>query len=617
MAGKLSADLDARLNAHVARLGGTPAAPDSELGALLDRYEQEGQKAQQPEAKPDAPSATGSDYRTTTATTPAEAKREHIAGELEKMHNDQLSEAVGFGAARGLAPGVDRWVGLGTQIGEQAAAALPLFGGKTAPADPQAGAKAREDYLQAEDEAREAHPLTFTASEVGAPILATGAAGLGARVVGLKGATAVAEGLPMSSAPVATSASPTAQAVRSTLGRASEIAASPAGKVGAFNAASGALNSRSDDPIEAAKEGATAAAVGGIAQKAADKTIGRLFKGAGEREYRGLLRDMMVNADTDIAATSTTRRRFLLNSRAALDEVRADKVLREVVQDGDAEAARNIARSKLQEITGPRAGMYQKLDSHGTIKVSWMLKELGDAVKHNTDNEADALREMQKRLIDDWIPKWQAEGNLITDSKGRPLAVRGAGVRQWVSKAQKAAATTIGQIEEGARKQVKTVLEDTAENLWDAHLDAVAKREPALVKDIRTYDRRASGLLAIDRVMEQRLEKDMQGVLGFAKKHEKTIDKVAAAGTLAAAGAGHAGEAALAFGAYQGLKKAGSAARWANDRLIAPLQRAAEAGTPWAVLSRDAANLGVSQSVARTIFDRVQASRTPTDEGDE
>ena len=62
-------------------------------------------------------------YKTSTATTPAGARRQGARREFEKLHNAGLASSIGYGLARGGTLGmVDRAVGAGTKLGEMAGA---------------------------------------------------------------------------------------------------------------------------------------------------------------------------------------------------------------------------------------------------------------------------------------------------------------------------------------------------------------------------------------------------------------------------------------------------------------------------------------------------------------
>lgn len=530
---------------------------------------------------------------TTVATNQADAAKERRLAAKEEMSRGRLEDATTaalYGLQRGMAPGADRLAGIGADLGESVASLVHDL----PPPAPDTARKAREQYLRDEAAARDGSPTGFVLGEIaGAAPMTIGAAGGGVALRGAGAAPSVATGF--------------VPAARAVAGRVGQIANTPAARVAEQNFAAGAMNSRSDNPADQARAGLASTAGGEVAGVVGQK-VGKFLGESVAREYRGLMRDIMRNAETDVSANPTVRRRFMNRADAALQEVKNDKVLAKTVREGDSAGAGRIAESKLQVISEPRAGLYNEMDTHGVVGIDQLDTAIRNAEKHAVGAQKAALEEFRRTLNDDWIPKWKEEGMLVT-RKGLPLGVKNIGVRQWVSAAQQGASKTLGTIAETEHAAIKGELENVAEDLWDKHLSRIAKEDPKLVNNIREYDRRASGLLALKDVMENRAKKDAEGAMGWGKKHEGKIDALVTSGAGLGALAGHPAEAAGGYLAYQAAKRIPTAAAAINDKMLAPLQRKAAAGVGWAELARDAAALGVPQGMARVIFDSAQRAR--------
>jgi hypothetical protein len=522
---------------------------------------------------------------TTVSTTPAQYAKESRDIEKDKLHKaafvTPIADSVGFGAARGATLGmVDRLVGEGAQIGDDV---YNMVSGKPITPTREAEAEERGKYLAGEAKARADAPVSYVGGELVSgmiPALATGGA---SRIAAPASATTSGLGI---SRNMAVKAMSDTRAV-----------------VPAQNFVAGAMNQPSNDLKDLTQAGLGGVVVGSALGKAAETTIGKVIKGSKDLEARGLVRDILRNEETDIAASATVRKRFYERANSAVQEVRKDKNLEGAIREGDATAARNIAKSTLQVISEPRAGLYKELDSLGMLGIDQIDAAIRKAEKTATGANKSALESMRGQLEKDWIPKWKEEGKLVT-VPGRPLAVRGEGVRSWLSDAQNQASTVIGGLEEGSRKKVKDALEDVAHDVWHGHLAKIEKQSPELVNNIREYDRRASGLMALESVMKQRQGKDYEGLMGFAKKAERVALPMMTAGAVYSAAAGHPAEAALGIGSYLLARKAPSAARYINDNVVAPIARAAENGVPWAQVLTQAAQSSVPESVARAAYDQ-------------
>jgi len=522
---------------------------------------------------------------TTTATTPAERKVETVASgkrDLREGLSADRADAAMLGLRRGFAPGADRFAGIGADLGESIAS---LVHGLPAPAEDTAQ-KARDEYAAKEAAAAKDYPFTYGGFQaLGSVPMTVGAAGAG---LPLSGPATVAK-----------------------------VANSPAGRIATQNFATGYMNSPSDNPIERARAGAVSTAAGEVLGAGGEK-VGKFLGGSVAREYRGLVKDIMRNSETEIAATATARKRFMERATSAVDETKKDPQLEKAIRSGDVEHAGSMARSKLQVISEPREGMYKQMDSLGMLTPSEIDAALAKKIATTTGATHDAFVGMRRELNDQWVSKWKNEGRLVMHGRGSigPTGgqtqlphVSGLGIREWVTDAQNASAIVIGGLEEGPRKKVKGALEDFAEDLWHNHMDKIAKQDPQLVRNIKEYDKRASGLIAIKDIMEQRARKDQEGLMGFAKRREGQIDALMTSGAGAGALLGHPGAAAVGYGAYQAAKRIPATASAINDKVLAPLQRAAMEGKSWAELVNQAAEVGVPQGIARAIWTAAQRAR--------
>ena len=497
--------------------------------------------------------------------------------------------AFGYGAARGGTLGsVDRLVGLGTQAGEYAASALPLGGGETAPADPQAGAKARQQYLAGEDKASKGHLIAKTLGEVvggAVPAIAMGGAGL----VG----------------PEATLGVPTLrEGLAATL-------ATPAARMAGQGAAAGAMNERSDDPGEQARSGLLGMALGAGTQALSDAQLSKLITGAKDRMGKGLRSAIVRNEETGAAADRTAQRHLQPVIKAATDELRADPILAEAARTDAARAGR-IVESKLDQVSEIKHPAYAELDQKvPTITFSSLEKAIREAAKPTNASDATekrAFEGMQKELVNFWLPKWQGQGRLIPQ-EGKPMGVASEGVRAWLTKAQRAASNTLGQINESDAKAYKDAMKAVASQVWHRHLDAAEELAPAAVAQIRQHDSRVSALLSMGKIFRQRDDKEAVGHLALP-------NAIGHAGMGLGAGAAafgmfHNPEAATAGAATMlAAKYAPRTARAFNDAVLVPLQEAAERGTSWGEFARMATEKGLPQSTARALYDRIANRRT-------
>jgi hypothetical protein len=555
-----------------------------------------------PSVAPPEPAAA-SDRRATTATTPAEARKGNKVEQWKKFASDeaaQSAEALGMGAARGVTLGqVDRLVGEGTQLGEDW---YNLAHGRELTGGIPESEKARAEWLAREDAARKAAPVSSLVGEtVGSfvPTMAT------------SGALNPMAGRTMAAASGVESSMPAARIMAT---QAERLAANPEARIAAQNFVAGTGNERSDDLAARAKAGAGALIAGKVLGDAWGATGGKVISEASTREAANLTRQMLRNEATDVAATATAQKRFAGRARAAIEEVRGDKSLAEAIRAGEAQRAKGIAQSRLDSMEGARESYYAGLNQRKLLSVAEIDAQLARDIDHATGPKRDALVEMRRRFNDEQVPVWAREGKIVmrgagstgptTGGKTQLPYVDNKAVRAWVTDAQNAASNTLGTIAETEHAKVKTALVDTAEDIWGKHLADVAKMDPGskrLVSNLREYDRRASGLLAIKDVMKNRAERDARGALGLINQGKKGLDTAAMA-TAAATLPSHPLESMLGIGSYAAIRKGPAAARAINDRILVPLQRAAESGTPLAEAMVYASKFGIPAGLVRAAY---------------
>jgi hypothetical protein len=498
--------------------------------------------------------------------------------------------AFAYGAARGATLGaVDRLVGIGTQAGEAVGAALPWGGGEAAPKDTEAGSKARQRYLAGEDKASQGHGIAKIMGEV---------AGGAIPAIAMRGARAAA--------PWATLGIPTMrEGLAATL-------ASPAAKMAGQGAVAGAMNERSDNLDEQAKAGLWGAALGAGMQTLSDAQLSKIITGANDRMGKGLRSAIVRNEETGAAADRTAQRHLQPVVKAATDELRTDPILAEAARTDAARAGR-IVESKLDQVSELKHPAYAELDAKvPTITFSSLEKVIREAAKPENASDATekrAFEGMHKELTDFWLPKWQGQGRLIPQ-EGKPMGVASEGVRAWLTKAQRAAANTLGQINESDAKAYKDAMKAVASQVWHKHLDAAEELAPAAVAQIRQHDSRVSALLSMEKIFKQRADKESGGAMGGLAAAGKIGEKLGMAGM--AATAWHSPGMALSGLAAIGASHYGPrTARAFNDAVLVPLQKAAERGTSWGEFARMATEKGLPQSTARALYDRISNRRSP------
>jgi hypothetical protein len=538
------------------------------------------------------PSSLDHDYRTTTATTwreraaekVAEAKEALAAGKLETLPED-LGQMALNGVTMG---GSSRLAGIGTVIGDRLTPSPS--GTPPLPVD-TAYEQGKAAQVEAENTALENHPIAGRVVQAAAgvvPLIAT--AGLG-------------------SAGVVPRAPGVLPGVANALRGAREFAATPTARLTGTNALAGALAEPSDDPKAMAESALYGAAGGAIVDKASRKVLEPILAGAINREGKGIISSVVRN-EAGQSATFTSQRHVAKMAARVQAEVRGNPELRSALKE-DAQTALDATDRELRKISAPRAAYYEELNAAAPPlsagKLSFGILEASKRARNGTVEHA--LQEMNDDLVTHWFPKWKRTG--MMDSSGN---VNVLAVRDWVSQAQTSAAKTLGTIAETEHAGLKGILKETAEDVWNAHLDSVAKTAPKVVDKIREYDRHASALLTMEDALKQRKIKEDLSTMGIGTKGQRFGELTAGGLGIGALAEGHSGLAAGAFGTALASKYGPRAASEFNDRALVPIARAAQAGKPWAEVVKMAAERGMPASMARIVYER--ALRNP-EEADE
>ena len=565
------------------------AAPASKTYAELIAEEES--KAAKTSAQPTIPVAPTAETNRATAlaTTPQE-------GLVEKARNAALEqvekfdpEAAGYGSLRGGTLGAsDRLSGVGAWLADKSGL---VPGGP----DPNAFGDERKRYLAYEDKKRKESPVSYGAGEVlggMVPTLAAAPLSLGSK------ATTAAR----FAAPTLTGRQLLMEAIKHPSAAIGAAAESPVGRLAAQNFAAGVLNERSDDAGEQLKSGINSLAIGAGVGAASDATVGKAFSGAVEREGKSLVKDIMVS-ESGAAATPTARKQLVQKLAGATKELRGDPVLANAVRT-DSASAKKIVQSKVQALSEPRAGLYQQLDEAVPPLTladlhSGTFKAMQEA---STLKEREVLAKFGDELNTFWIPKWEREG-MLKSQLGKPMAVDSRAVREWTTKAQEAAADAMGTIDPTRAKKLQGYMAETAEDIWRGHLAKAQSQSPDVVRAIREYDGRVSSLLSMEKVLSQRATKEGEAHLGIGKKVENAMRPVGW-GIGAAYALEHPGQAAMGVAAMEAARLRQPVGRYINDKLLVPLQVAAEQGSSLAELTQKAAQTGLPQSIARAVYER-------------
>ena len=502
-------------------------------------------------------------YKTSTATTPAGARRQGARREFEKLHNAGLASSIGYGLARGGTLGmVDRAVGAGTKLGEMAGAT------DQNPANPNAGQEARSDYLRGEAAAKEAHPAAHFLGELGGGMVPT----------------------------LATSG----------LNRFAQA--------GTLGAAFGAGNTRSNEPTKLL----TGAALGAAGGLAAEGTLGWLFRkgtrGAPEREDKAFMREMTrTDAGEGASAMLARNKEELVRERDHLMEWRKDPEVREAARMTKGKGI-PVINAKINTYAQENANLYGVLDhaavtgdpkTRAGLMTSERLASALEAAKNNVGKEA-ALRldGIKNDLLDHIVPRMWGGEQVIPTSR----------LREWLSSVGESAARVPGSLNGTNASKTAKEAEAQAYRIVNEYLDSIGG--PDVVKQIRANNEKMSGLLTIRNAMVAKSKKEVLESMGLSQVAEQQTRKLELGAALAAMASGHpAAAVAMAGRPYaQGAVKRGAEA--ANRYILDPLERTARAGAPGFAGAQQAAQLGrasiegIPQVMGRTIASPASLQQT-------
>ncbi len=371
------------------------------------------------------------------------------------------------------------------------------------------------------------------------------------------------------------------------------IAAGKAGiKTGTlFGGVQGVGASEATDAAGVLRDGLQGAGAGGIIGGTVGGTIGAITGGKvlGEATKRAAAD---TRAEVVGAAPATFAKKVAQNPHVpdVLEEP-ANKALRKGL--GDTGKALEIVDRRMTEAAKPLDALYDKFDkTAGGVSVNTVLGKLmaaRDALAKNPGNRT--LRNALDEMADDVAESWgNAPGGKVPTSS----------LRKYTTNVQKAAAKTMGSINETAAHELKSELRDVVKGILDQHLDAYGSRKfmRPIVDDIRKVNRQYSALATVQEALEAREYKELtkRSTLGG------TIGKaVAASGAMTAAGmigSGRPGAAAASLAAGLGVLAA-PAARKAADRGLMGLTKAADRGNRIAETAERAIVAGPSESAGK------------------
>lgn len=516
------------------------------------------------------------DYATTTATTPEQGAAERQRKASEAADTASSFESLGYGAARGATLGaVDRLVGLGTAIGERAAEASGAARTTEHPYE-----RARLDYLTGEQKAAEAHPVLNVVGDViggSIPAAITGGVGLASR-------------LPEAGKLVQTSAR---VADAATLG-----------------GVAGALNTREDDAATMATGAAKGAALGVGAEATLGTAARNAIRGAPAREENASLRDVMESEAGRV--TATTAKKTARDIDDVRDILKNDPEMRAANRE-PADKAAAFAQTRASELGAPQPERYAIVDKtleSDPLTATSLLKKLVDKERSLPDKNLPlmkkALLAVRDSIRNDFAPKWAGQDTWT----GERVPISMQQLRGWVTSVQGTADAAMGTINGTSAAVVPGEIAKLCNEILEERLDRAASAGGDVVKgvvaDIRESDRQVSAYLALKRAAEDRKWRELSQSIGYTKR---AADVQQAQANMAAGGLAVSGNvpAALAVaGAGPAKRVAREAARTINDRMLAPLQRAVQAGSTWAEVARMSAELGVPSGIARTLYERNQ-----------
>jgi hypothetical protein len=513
------------------------------------------------EAAHSTPTATArarTDKDTTLATSPQEAVKERKASEMGSLRAELgggAAAAAGYGLARGASLGlVDRLAGAGTAIGEQLGATPQT------PADPNAYAQGRGEYLAGEKQARAAHPVAGAAGEIaGGMVPAIATSGM-----------------------------------------------SRFAQAGALGGVAGAGNTASDNPLDVAKSAAFGVG-GGLATEGTLGTgLRALLRRAPKRKEDAFISDV-AESDAGRAIPTVTKR--LVKDLDDVRSVAANDPEVAAAAKLPADEGRPVIQQRMKVAREGQPERYEVADralAKDPITVTQLLSKLVEAEKGLPGSDLvmgkKALLAMRDDLRNDFAPRWS--GGASWNGEHQPITIEQ--LREWVSAAQATGERAMGGINGTNAHIIPHRMQNIANSILEERLDkAAGAGAKQAVDGIRESDRVFSALKRIDETMESRGVKEQAQAAGLGTKMEKESRKQRLAAAAALASTGHPGAAAAVVGSGPLMQAASSGARAINDSVLAPLQKAAEAGVPWAQLSRMAIEQGIPLSTTRMVLDRV------------
>jgi hypothetical protein len=547
-------------------------------------------------------SGTSSDLRTTVATSPQHSIELKEKDAKEREATGAMIPSAAYGAARGISlGGVDRIVGAMTALGEHAAAGgAPSFpvapddGGKprtyarftdipgqrftaeqiagaTAtplPASPHPYMEGRKEYLAEEDKARKLAPISHFLGEA------------------------------VAAAPA------TIVAPESLVGR---LAVS-----GGLGAVSGALNTREDNVGKMLKNAGVGAAFGTVAEGTVGTLARKAIRGSAKREIDQTVRDVMESEAG--RATATTGKKLAKDVEDIRDMLKQNPDAREAVR-GPAKDALPVIKAKADAAYDGQLDRYKVIDN--TVKpitVTQLLGKIVAAEKDVPENRLPLVKKGLKALRDslreDFAPKWSGQAAW----NGQKQDITTDQLRKWVSSVQGTAEAAMGGINGTNAAKVPADIAKIANKILEDRLDAAAakggKYVAKTVAEIRESDRQVSAWLGVKRALEDRNIKELAQNAGLSTRLGHAGSQNANSVGLALAAEGHpvAGATVAAKGVIS--RGANVAGRAINNRILVPLQEAAERGATLAELTRFALESGIPQGVVRALFEQKQERKS-------
>lgn len=520
-----------------------PAAAPKSDDQLFDEYIASHHVDSTPEKTQEharvAESSVPPEYRTTTATNPAEVKQEEREGIREDFKRGAFEDNAKSAAYKVLRGGTlgfsDRLVGAGASLAEMMGA-----GGGGNPY-----AEQRQSFMADEKKAAEgANPIVNLAAEgVGSivPALATG------------GMNRFAQ----------------------------------AGTLGGL---AGVGNTQSDKPMDMLKGGGLGAAMGLAAEGTLGTLTRNMVRNAPENSTRGFMKDIM-ESDAGKALPKSAKQIYkFFDDVAAL---KSDPEIAAAVRLKEG-AGVPILQQKLDQRTFTNDVLYDKLQKHadhpwvnGRLSVDEMDQAL---MKAETKVKDPRVAVAIEGIRDDLKGYWR---DRVWGGNPTPTAQEW---REWLTKQQDTAFSKLGGLNETENfsRAVKAVGE--ASHTYNRYLDSLGR--PDIVEHIRANNEYITGLLLAKAGLEQRGWKEAMGSMGLTKLGQEQLAHTENGAALAALAYGHPEVAAAVKLRRPATEVAAAGMRKLNDRVLSPLEEAARAGVPAALLGR-AGIEAVPQAAAR------------------